>query len=203
MKEKTEVIEVTDRIVIKPTFRTYPKTENKIIIEIDPKMSFGTGAHESTKLILLLLEKYVEGGEKILDVGSGTGVLSIAAIKLGAASSVAVDIDEWCYDNCLENCKLNSVDKQVDVIKGKIDDVSQNNFDLVLANIQKNILLYIAQKISTKVNKNGIVILSGLLLRDEDEIVEQYQSIGFKLIARKIMNEWIAIVFRWNSENTT
>ncbi|GBD88322.1 ribosomal protein L11 methyltransferase [bacterium BMS3Abin03] len=189
-----EVIKISNKIIIKPSFKDYTAKDDEIVITIDPKISFGTGGHESTKLILLLLEKYINGGEKILDVGSGTGILSIAAIKLGAASSVAVDIDEWCYDNCVENCKLNSVDKQVDIIKGKIDDVSQNNFDLVLANIQKNILLYIAQEIRVKVKKNGVVILSGLLLRDEDEIVKHYQSLGLKFLEKEIMNEWLAVV---------
>ncbi|MFB3056745.1 MAG: 50S ribosomal protein L11 methyltransferase, partial [Ignavibacteriaceae bacterium] len=96
-EKSREVLRISERIVIKPTFKEYESIGDEIVITLDPKMSFGTGEHESTKLALRLIEKYVKGNEKVLDVGSGTGVLSIAAIKLGAANAVAVDNDSWCY----------------------------------------------------------------------------------------------------------
>jgi len=98
-----EVIRISERIVIKPTFKKYESKEDELVITLDPKMSFGTGEHESTKLSLELMEKYVNGNENVLDVGSGTGILSIAAIKMGSAYAVAVDNDPWCYQNCSEN----------------------------------------------------------------------------------------------------
>lgn len=133
------VIEVSDRIVIKPTFRNYDAKPGQIIISIDPKMSFGTGEHQTTKLMLLFIEKYVKPGMRVLDVGSGTGVLAIAATKLGAASAVAVDNDEWCLNNGKENCELNNVADKVDVSLGVVQDISEKDFDFVLANIQKDI----------------------------------------------------------------
>ncbi len=90
-EKSLNVIEVSDKFVIRPSFRKYEPKPGKIVIEIDPKMSFGTGEHQTTKLILQLLEKYIKRGDKVLDIGAGTGILSIAAIKLGAASAVAVD----------------------------------------------------------------------------------------------------------------
>ncbi|MGB5288090.1 MAG: 50S ribosomal protein L11 methyltransferase, partial [Ignavibacteriaceae bacterium] len=128
-----EVIRVTDRIVIKPTFKPYTPKENEIVLTIDPKMSFGTGEHQSTKLILRLLEKYVKKGLKVLDVGSGTGILAIAAVKFGAAKAVAVDFDEVCLENCRENCLLNQVSDSVQILTGEIDNVKENDFDLILA----------------------------------------------------------------------
>ncbi|MCH7516568.1 MAG: 50S ribosomal protein L11 methyltransferase [Bacteroidetes bacterium] len=194
-EKSREVIRISERIVIKPTFKEYDSKENEIVITLDPKMSFGTGEHESTKLALRLMEKYVKGNEKVLDVGSGTGILSIASIKLGTAHAVAVDNDPWCYQNGTENCALNDVAGRIKVIEGEISIIPEEDFDLVLANIQKNILLSISEKIKAKLKKNGIIILSGLLLKDETEIINHYQLIGFKFKEKKVMDDWIAIVF--------
>jgi ribosomal protein L11 methyltransferase len=189
-----EVIKISDRIVIKPTFKNYEPEPNEIVITIDPKMSFGTGEHQTTIQVIQLLEKYIKPGMKILDVGSGTGILSIAALKLGASSAVAVDNDEVCYANCMENSKLNNVDDKIEIIPGTIIDVNEEDFDIVAANIQKNILILIAQDIYKKVKSNGIVILAGLLDKDEPEVIKHYQSLGFKHLESVSMDEWIALV---------
>lgn len=197
-EKSREVIRVTDRIIIKPTFKDYSPKENEIVLTIDPKMSFGTGEHETTKLILGMLQKIVKPGMKVLDVGSGTGILAIAAIKLGAAKAVAVDFDEICLDNCKENCILNDVENSVEVLIGEIDDVDDKDFDLILANIQKNILMEIAEKIKGKLNQNGLVILSGLLETDQDEIEKKYHLLGFKTEKVEQMDEWISILLLKN-----
>jgi ribosomal protein L11 methyltransferase len=190
-----EVIRITDRIVIKPTFKEYTQKENEIVLTVDPKMSFGTGEHQSTKLVLQLLEKYVSKGIKVLDVGSGTGILSIAAVKLGAVKAVAVDFDEICLDNCKENCDVNDVNDAVQVITGEIDDVNENDFDLILANIHKNVLLEIAEKIKARLKPKGKVILAGLLSSDQKEIEVKYHSLGFGTEQIAQMDEWMAVVF--------
>jgi ribosomal protein L11 methyltransferase len=194
-EKSREVIRVSDRIVIKPTFKDYTANENEIVLTIDPKMSFGTGEHQTTKLMLRLIEKIVKPGMKVLDVGSGTGILAIAAVKIGASKSVAVDFDEICLENCKENCVLNEVENSVVIVTGEIDDVKEKGFDLILANIQKNVLLEIAEKMKAILNKNGIVILSGLLESDKTAIEEKYHSLGFKTELVETMDEWIAIVF--------
>jgi ribosomal protein L11 methyltransferase len=194
-EKSREVIRISDRIVIKPTFKDYSPKENEIVLTIDPKMSFGTGDHQTTKLILRLLEKYVTKGMKVLDVGSGTGILAIAAVKLGALTVVAVDFDEICLENCKENCELNGVSNSVEIITGEIDDVKENNFDLILANIQKNVLLEIADKIKSKLKSGGMIILSGLLESDKIEIEKKYHSLGFVTLQIEKMDEWIAVVF--------
>ncbi len=194
-EKSREVIRVSDRIVIKPTFKNYITRKDEIVLTIDPKMSFGTGEHQTTKLVLNLLERIVKKDFEVLDIGSGTGILSIAAIKLGAKYAIAVDNDELCFDNSTENCELNNVSDFVKIICGEINDVKENDFDLVIANIQKNVLLNISKSIKSKLKKNGTVILSGLLKEDEDDIVNHYSSIGFVKTESVNMNEWIALVF--------
>ena len=108
-ESKFSPIEITERIVVRPSFKEYSAADNQIVIIIDPKMSFGTGEHQTTKLMLQLLERYIKSGTKILDIGSGTGILSIAAAKLGAAKVIAVDNDELCYENGIENVNNNAV----------------------------------------------------------------------------------------------
>jgi ribosomal protein L11 methyltransferase len=191
-----EVIRVTDRIVIKPSFKDYSAKENEIVLTIDPKMSFGTGDHQTTKLVLRLLEKIVKPGMKVLDVGSGTGILAITAIKLGAKKAVAVDFDEVCLENCKENFIINNVENSAEVITGEINDVNEKDFDLIIANIQKNVLIDIADKIKSKLNHNGIVILSGLLESDKTDIEKKYHLFGFNTKQIEQMDEWIAIVVK-------
>jgi len=193
-EKSREVIRISDRIVIKPTFKEYSANPDEIVLTIDPKMSFGTGEHQTTKLILRLLEKYLKQGIKVLDVGSGTGILAIASLKLGASRAVAVDFDEICLENCKENCVLNGVVKSVHMLTGEIDDVSENDFELILANIQKNVLLEIAEKIKSKLKPGGTVILSGLLEADKSALEKKYHSLGFDTKCVDRIDEWIAIV---------
>jgi ribosomal protein L11 methyltransferase len=120
-----EIIKATDRIKIKPTFKDYTPNENEIVITLDPKMSFGTGDHQTTKLILNLLEKYVLKDMKVLDVGTGTGILAIASVKLGAKKVIAHDIDNWCYENGIENSELNSTIDSIDFRICKINEIKE------------------------------------------------------------------------------
>ncbi len=194
-EKSIKITEVSDRIIIKPTFREYKAKPDQIVITIDPKMSFGTGEHQTTKLVLQFLEENVEKDMKVLDVGSGTSILAIASVKLGAANVIAIDNDEWCYLNGKENCELNSVTENVDVRLGEIKDVAEKNFDLVTANIQKNIIIDIAEEIRDRIKKRGILILSGLLLTDENDILKKYTALGFEFKEKKSLDEWIALSF--------
>jgi ribosomal protein L11 methyltransferase len=190
------IIEVSDKIVIKPTFRNYIAKPGQIVLIIDPKMSFGTGEHQTTQLVLILLEKYVSSGARVLDVGSGSGILAIASLKLGAQHATAIDIDDWCYNNAIENSKLNNVDDAIDVIQGEITDIKVTDFDLILANIQKNILLDIAPEIYSRLKPGGIIILSGLLDYDEADIQNDFSALGLSFLETKTMDSWIALVFQ-------
>lgn len=195
-EKNLNIIKVSDRIVIKPSFKYYISKEDEIVITIDPKMSFGTGEHQTTKLVIKLIEKYIRPGIKVLDLGSGTAILAIAAIKLGAINAVAIDNDELCFENGNENCRLNNVEDKIDLRVGELKDLEENDFDLILANIQKNVLINIAEDIKRKLKNSGYIILSGLYVGDKDDIVKTYSKNNFKLIEGDIMDEWIALVFK-------
>jgi ribosomal protein L11 methyltransferase len=197
-EKNVRVIEVSDRIVIKPSFKDYSEKPDQIIITIDPKMSFGTGEHATTKLVIQLIEKYVSLDDYVLDVGSGTAVLGISSVMLGARSAVCIDNDEWCFLNGNENVKANHLEDKIEIRLAEIDRIQESNFDLIVANINEHILLEIADEIKSKINKTGTLILSGLLKIDEKNIVEKYSSLGFKLIDKNEMDEWCALVFNRN-----
>lgn len=194
-ESRINVIEVSERIVIKPSFREYKERENQIVITIDPKMSFGTGEHETTKIMLKLVDKYIEKGLKVLDVGSGTSVLGIAASKLGAKNVISVDNDEWCYVNGLENVERNTV-TNVSVVHGTIKDINDSDFDIVLANINKNVLIEIKETLYQKVKPSGLLVLSGLLDIDKADIERQFTPLGLTALEVLQLENWIGIVFK-------
>jgi ribosomal protein L11 methyltransferase len=194
-EKSLKVIQVTEKIVVKPSSRNYEKKEGEIVITIDPKMSFGTGEHQTTKLVLQLLEKYLRRDVKVLDAGSGTGILSIAAVKLGAGNAIGFDNDEWCFENAKENSVNNNVNENVEIRIGDISVITENDFDIILANIQKNILIELSENFAGRLKKDGIILLSGLLKEDEADIVSLYSSKGFRHLETRQMDEWAAFAF--------
>ena len=194
--EKTiNVIHVSDKIVIKPTFKEFTPTKNQIVIEIVPKMSFGTGEHQTTKLVLLALEKYAAPGIKTIDVGSGTGILAIASVLLGGKSAIAIDNDEWCLINGNENTELNNVTDKVEVRNCEIKDVTETSFDFVLANINKNVLMNINEDLYKKIKPGGKLVLSGILDIDKHDIKKSYSLPNLKVVDKLQLDEWIALIF--------
>lgn len=194
-EKSVRVIKVTDKIIIKPSFKQYEPEEGQLVITIDPKMSFGTGEHQTTKLVLKFLEEYIKKGDVVLDVGTGTGILAIASVFLGASKSIGIDNDEWCYLNGNENVKMNNLENKVEIRLAEINQVLEKDFDIITANINKHILLDIAEEIRNKIKKTGILILSGLLISDEEDVSKKYISIGFSPLAKMQMDEWISLTF--------
>ena len=192
-EKSLNVIQASDRVVIKPSSKNYEPKNHEIVITIDPKMSFGTGEHQTTKLVIRLMEKYVQKGIKVLDAGTGTGILSIAAVKFGASDVIAFDIDDWCYENAKENSELNNVTDKIDIRIGDINLIRERDFDMILANIQKNILLELAGEFAGRLKQKGIILLSGLLWDDEGDILEEYGSNGFAHLETIRMDDWIAL----------
>lgn len=195
-EKSREVVRVSDKIIIKPTFKEYEAKSNEIVLTLDPKMSFGTGDHQTTKICLMFIEKYLKPGMKVLDVGSGTAILGIATAKLGAANVIAFDIDDWCFENGIENTNLNDVSDKVEIRKCELKEIEESDFDLIIANIQKNILLELAEGFKSRIKRNGILILSGLLEMDRETIVSKYSDTGFKEIDFLKMDDWIGVVFK-------
>jgi ribosomal protein L11 methyltransferase len=182
--------------LIKPTWASVPpEHEGLIVLEIDPKMSFGTGYHESTRLVLRLLPGLVSAGDRVLDAGTGTGVLAIAALKSGAASAVAFDIDEWAQENAVENFYLNGVAERTVFRAGSIDVVPEVDFDLILANINRNVLIDLMPAFMAKLRPGGILVISGVLKTDREIMLGSTRGHRMKLVEETTENDWWGAAF--------
>lgn len=180
---------------IKPTWAEAPAdAEDAIVLDIDPKMSFGTGYHESTRLMLTFLPELIAEGDTVLDAGTGTGVLAIAAVHLGADKVVAFDVSEWSELNARENCQQNGVAEAVDVRHGDIGVVPETGFDGILANIERDILIDLLPDFAEKVHPGGYVALAGLLTEDRPPMRAAIAANGFAIDREATENEWWAVV---------
>jgi ribosomal protein L11 methyltransferase len=186
-------IHVTDRIVIAPTWHTYIPQPDEIVLTIDPKMSFGTGYHETTRLVLRLMEKHLNAGAALLDIGTGTGVLAIAAIKLGAHSAVGHDIDEWSSTNAGENVCLNHVEREVTIHQCELHALPPSRYTAIAANIQLNVIIPLLPDMKARLLPGGVMFLSGLLAVDREEILRRLTEYGFRIVEELSENEWIAL----------
>ncbi len=181
---------------VKPTWVNESTPEGKILLEIDPKMAFGTGYHETTRLMLRLIPSVIKEGDTILDVGTGTGILSIASLKLGAKSAFGFDIDEWSRNNAWENALINKVDISFRIEEGSFEVVNPDDrYDVVLANVNRNALLEMQKPLVSHLKNNGILLLSGLLENEREIMLEAPGFSRLKLINELQEGEWIALVF--------
>ena len=184
---------VGDQVYVRASFHE-PRPEFKYEIHINPKMSFGTGHHATTFLMLSHQLTLDHSGMRILDIGAGTGILAIMAHKLGASEIEAFDIDEWCVENGNENFELNGMSK-VRMGKGTVREVNpQGEFDIVLANINKNVLLDEMEVYSGLVKKGGKLLLSGFYEHDIVDIQNRASSFGLTLLEQKTKDNWAALI---------
>lgn len=197
--EQTIQPQTIGRFFVRPTWFPTPPPEGKILIEIDPKMAFGTGYHETTRLMLHLIPGYVEKGDRVLDVGTGTGILSFAAIKTGASSAFGFDIDEWSYENATENAMINGVSEHYIVRHGSFELVAEDDeYDLILANVNRNAILSMANELTFHLKKGGILLLSGLLIPEKELILKNERFASLKLVNEMQEGEWIALALQKN-----
>ncbi len=190
------------RFLIKPTWADVPPEHaDKLLLEIDPKMSFGTGYHESTRLALGFLPAFVRGGETVLDAGTGTGVLGIAALKLDAASALGFDIDPWASVNATENALLNGVADRFEVREGSLDVIPETDFDLVFANINRNVLLALLPDFAAKLKPSGRLVLAGLLTTDREAMLAAVEKAGLHLYDEATENEWWSLIVTKNADD--
>jgi len=193
-REKTIQPQSIGPFFVKPTWATKKAEEGQITLEIDPKMAFGTGYHETTQLMLRQLPKIIEKGQTVLDAGTGTGILAIAAAKLGASQVLGFDIDEWSVTNARENIYLNDVAEQIRIEQGThVEAVDNEKFDVILANIHQQVIADMIPFFSQSLKENGQLLLSGLLERDENKTREILRKNEIDHHQTLQLNEWIRI----------
>jgi len=188
------IVEATDQIIIKPSWKKLRKGDRgKIVLHIDPKMSFGTGHHETTRLCLFLLREYVKRNGHVLDFGCGTGVLAIAAVKLGARSALAVDNDPWAITNARENVRKNRLVNRVRVASRELFRLPDRKFDLIVANIDLPTITNTLPLLVKKLRPEGALILSGLLTSDLSGFLDLLFHQGLVPLEIIDENEWAAV----------
>ncbi|PID89376.1 MAG: 50S ribosomal protein L11 methyltransferase, partial [Bacteroidia bacterium] len=182
---------IADKLLIRSTFHE-PQPDLPYEIIINPQMSFGTGHHETTTLMLEALLECDLHGKKVLDVGCGTGILAIFAAQQGA-KVLGVDIEDNAYQNALENVKLNKVENAVEIQKGTVQDVNKGNYDIILANINRNVLLNDMPEYADRLADRGILLLSGFYESDMPKMEVALKNASFLKYEKQTSNEWTLV----------
>lgn len=196
-KQYYHPVKISERFTIVPTWEQYtPVTTDELIIELDPGMAFGTGTHPTTVLCLQALEKVIQTGDIVVDVGTGSGVLSIGAAMLGAKSVHALDLDEVAVRAAIENVELNKVQNVVEVFHGNLLDTVKEPADVVVANILAEIIMTFTDDAFTIVKPGGLFVTSGIIGAKKDDVKESLERSGFTIEEVLMMEDWVAIIAR-------
>lgn len=191
---------VSERFVVKPTWREYEPKDDELIIELDPGRAFGTGSHPTTSLCLKLMEENIKEGDSVIDVGTGSGILMIAADRLGASEVYGTDIDELAVESAKENLELNGISEEIaKVYLGNlVSVVNGKKFDVVVANILADVLLILLNDISKVVKKDGLVIFSGIIDEKCELLKREVEALGMEILEVKADKEWRAMLIKAN-----
>ncbi len=191
-------IPVGEKLLIRPSWRDEYDAGDRKVINIDPGMAFGTGNHETTRLCLKCLEKYVKEGDKVLDVGCGSGILSIASVLLGAERAFGVDIDPTAVRTADENAQMNSVSDKCRFVAGNLTDKVEGVYNIVVANIVADAIIMLSADVKKFMGGNSVYIMSGIIDKRHDdvlsaiekdfEVIETFEEAGWVCIAAKVKN---------------
>lgn len=194
-KKYYKPVKIGPKIVVKPDWEEYEPEDGEIVIEMDPGMAFGTGTHETTRMCIIMLQKYVKPGMNVFDVGCGSGILAITAAKLGASRVLASDIDDVAVNVAKENVQKNGVSDVITVKKS--DGLKELNeigpADLIVANIIADVIIKITHDVRESLKNNGIYIASGIIRDREKDVVEKLKTEGFSIEEIMYDGEWVTI----------
>ncbi|EST56408.1 ribosomal protein L11 methyltransferase [Brevibacillus panacihumi W25] len=194
-KKYYKPIHVTDRMTIKPVWEEYElKSPDEIIIEMDPGMAFGTGTHPTTILCLRAIEKYLSPGDRVYDVGTGTAILSIAAVKLGAEHVLAMDLDEVAVRSAQANTELNGVHESITVRQNNLLDGIEEQVEMVIANILAEVIVRFTDDVYRVLKPGGTFIASGIIEAREADVKEALTASGLTIVETIFIDDWVAIV---------
>lgn len=197
-KQFAHVVYVDDELVIQPAWVEYNKKENENVIVLDSGAAFGTGTHETTHMCAVLLRKYMTENKKVLDIGTGSGILAIISALSGAKSVVATDIDSVACETAKINIARNNCENMIDVRHGNLLECVKEDekFDLISANIIVDVLLVLFSDVKKVMKKDGILIMSGILEERVNEILNKAKEEGFELFDKKQENDWCGLCFK-------
>jgi ribosomal protein L11 methyltransferase len=203
-KQYFHPLEIGEKLLIKPEWEDLKEDTDRIVFNINPGMSFGTGSHQTTQLCLEQLEKYVTPGCRMLDLGCGSGILSVVSLLLGAKEAFAVDIDPNCIDTAYENAAMNGVDKSVyTVISGNVVTdpnvkaiISQHKYEVVAANIVADVIIGLAPTAREYMKEGGVFITSGIIDGRQDEVKSALEAEGFTVTDMQRRKDWWSLVCR-------
>ena len=193
-KDYFDILNIGEKFVIVPTWREYENEEDKYVINIDPGMAFGTGGHETTSLCIKNLEKYVKPHDNVIDVGCGSGILSIAASYLTDGNLKAVDLDKLAVDVSRENFALNNLENRIEVEEASLLTKETKKYDVIVANILAHIIELMLEDAYKLLEDSGYFITSGIIKDKKDELLEKMLKQGFKLVEETSDNEWYSFV---------
>ncbi|MEJ8751234.1 50S ribosomal protein L11 methyltransferase [Lagierella sp. ICN-221743] len=187
-------LEVGEKFVIVPSWEEYKADTDKIILEIDPGMAFGTGGHETTAICLELLEKINLQDKEIADVGTGSGILAIACAKLGAKNVLGLDIDPLSIKTARENVEINNCADKIEVMESDLLNTSKDNYDLIIANILPDVIINLIPDAYEKLNHGGLMLVSGIIIEKKDLVIDELKKQGFNIVKDLDMGEWTGII---------
>jgi ribosomal protein L11 methyltransferase len=194
-KKYYTILHLGKHIVIKPSWLEYSPEPGQVVVELDPGMAFGTGLHPTTRMCLVALEEYVTPGATMLDVGTGSGILSIAAAKLGARDILACDLDPIAVETATKNVAINHAESTVTVNAGSIDTESEREpVDLICINILAEVISDLAPAVAAAVRSGGHVIASGILDYKAEDVVEAWHAVNIEVIEKQQEEDWVALV---------
>lgn len=197
-KKYFHTVNITDNIIIKPSWDDYEASEGETVIEIDPGMAFGTGTHETTALCVEFLEKYVPGKKKLLDIGCGSGILMLIGKILGVEKVVGIDIDSNVKDVVIENFEKNNIKDNYEIILGDLVEDINEKYDLVVSNILVDVLTELLENIEKTLEKGATIIFSGIIKDKEEEFLRKTKEHNLVEIDRNEKNNWVSLVFKYN-----
>lgn len=184
---------VGERIVIKPIWEQYEKKEEELIVELDPGMAFGTGTHETTRMCIKALEKYVNPNSTVFDIGTGSGILAITAAKLGADRVVGVDLDPVAVDSAKNNVSFNDI-KDIEILYGDLMEVVKGKANIVVANIIADVIIFLTETVKEFIEEKGYFVASGIIHERRESVVKKLEQCGFEIIEVMEDGEWVCIV---------
>jgi ribosomal protein L11 methyltransferase len=186
---------ISDTIIVKPTWREYAPKNDEIIIDIDPGMAFGTGTHPTTSLCVNMIEKHLIPGDSVLDVGTGSGILMIAAAKLGAGHVHGIDNDQMAVEIAERNLLLNNIDiSKYNVAKGNLVSAVHQKYNMVVSNILADVVIMLLEKVKGILAENGLFICSGFTVDSKGKVEEKIKEQGFTIIDSEVKESWVVIV---------